>query len=291
MMSPTAPGGGQVSPAPGQAPISPDKLKLLELPTWEEVEALLANPVMREFRLDIETDSTIRMDEEAEKKARVELISTVAGFLEQMVQAGMTAPEILPMLGELLMFGIRAFKTARSVEQTFDDMMDALERMAKQPRPPPPELQKVQAQAQADMQVQQARAASDEKIQEAKVQAEAQKSQLEAQLQAHQGQVDAQLQAHLKSIDAQSQETIQDLKNQFEAERVRWETAAKERIAVLEMQHKERLETAGHEHEQRMTRMAQQHEGSMKEKDRQHAERLESARQKREGAAATPKGK
>ena len=67
-------------------PISPEKLKLMELPSWEEISNLLENPVMREFRLDIETDSTIRMDEEMETEARLELFKAVAEFLQQAVQ-------------------------------------------------------------------------------------------------------------------------------------------------------------------------------------------------------------
>ena len=65
------------APPEAAAPISPDKLKLMELPTWEESSNLLENPVMREFRLDIETDSAIRMDEEMEKEARLELLMAV----------------------------------------------------------------------------------------------------------------------------------------------------------------------------------------------------------------------
>ena len=118
--------------------------------TIDAVVQLLRDDEMRGFRIDIETDSTIRMDEDAEKAARVELIETVSKFLTDMVQAGMQAPEILPMLGELLMWGIRSFKTARAVEQTFEDMMEALEKAANAPKGPPPEVQKIQAQAAVD---------------------------------------------------------------------------------------------------------------------------------------------
>jgi sensor histidine kinase regulating citrate/malate metabolism len=51
--------------------------------------------VHREFRLDIETDSTIRMDDDAEKTARVELVTAVGNFLDKAVAAGSAAPEIV----------------------------------------------------------------------------------------------------------------------------------------------------------------------------------------------------
>lgn len=237
MMNPAAPGQA-MTPAPGQAPISPDKIKMLELPTWEEVEALLANPVLREFRLDIETDSTIKMDEEAEKKARMELIKAASDFITQMVTAGATAPEILPMLGELLMFGIRAFKTARSVEQTFEDMMEALNKAAKQPKPPDPKILEIQTKAQTDMAIADKKAQLDKDVamaqQQAQGQQEAQSQQLEAQREQHKATLDAQLEQHKASIQAHSDMVIQELKNQFEAQRTQFEEMAKARLAVME---------------------------------------------------------
>nr|WP_294525761.1 hypothetical protein [uncultured Rhodopila sp.] len=265
-MAPGAPSMA-ATPAPGQAPISPDKLQLLELPTWEEVEALLKNPVLREFRLDIETDSTIRMDEEAEKRARIELISSVAGFLTQMVEAGMQAPEIVPMLGEILMFGLRAFKTARAIEQTFDDMMEALNKAAKQPKPPDPKLMEIQVKAQTEQAIAQAKAQLDAQVaqaqQAAQAQQNAQEQQLEAQRDQHKMTLDAQLQTHKAQMDAHTQTTIQELKNQFEAQRVQWETAAKERIAMLDARTKIQVAQMGHDHEQRMAKAQQEHEKSL----------------------------
>jgi hypothetical protein len=263
-----------MTPAPGQAPVSPEKMKLLELPTWEEVEALLKNPIMREFRLDIETDSTIRMDEEAEKAARLDLIKSVGEFIQQMITAGMSAPEILPMLGELLMFGIRAFKTARSVEQTFEDMMQALEKAAKQPKGPPPEVQAAQMKIQGDIQIATKKAELDaqtaQAAQQAQGQQEAQENQLEAQREQQKAQLDAETQIKVSTIQTQHEKTMTDLKNHFEAERVRWETEAKERIAaqadatklkIAEMEHSQR--DKDREHQKNMARMQHSHEKSM----------------------------
>ena len=237
MMHPqAAPQSG--TPAPGQAPLSPDKLELLELPTWQEVAALLENPVHREFRLDIETDSTVRMDEDAEKSARMELITAVGNFLDKAVAAGSTAPEIVPMLGELLMYGIRAFKTARPIEQAFEDAMEALEKAAKQPKGPPPEILKAQAEGDVKIKVATMQAQLDKQIADAQQAAQAQQNQLEQQLEAardqHKIQLEAQLEAHKAQLQANTETHIQEMKNQFEAERVQFETAAKVHIATLD---------------------------------------------------------
>lgn len=262
--SPPAPMGGGMNPsapatpgtpAPGQAPVSPEKLQLLELPTWEDVEALLANPVVREFRLDIETDSTIRMDEEAEKQSRMELLKAVGEYMTQAMTAGATAPEIVPMLAELLMFGIRAFNTARSVEQTFEDMMAALEQAAKQPRPNP-EVMKAQIQAQSDQVIAQGKAQIELHADQARMQLEAQFKQAQenavAQREAHQTQLDMQLDQWKAALKAHLDQALQDSKHHFEAERVQFEAAAKERLVLLEHGLNARLEARRQAHERSM---------------------------------------
>jgi hypothetical protein len=235
-MNPSAPPMAQ-TPAPGQAPISPDKLSLLELPTWEDVEALLRNPVTREFRLDIETDSTIRMDEEAEKKARMELLTTVGDYMTQAMTAGAQAPEIVPMLAELLMFGIRAFTTARSVEQTFEDMMAALEQASKQPRPDP-EQAKMQIEAQTKLAIAhgeaQIRAQSDQQRTQLESQANAAREQAESQRQERADALAVQLDQHKAAIKAHLDQTLQESKQHFEAQKSQFEAHSKERLAMLE---------------------------------------------------------
>lgn len=226
------------TPGAGQAPPSPEKLALLELPTWEEVENLLKNPVHREFRLDIETDSTIRMDDDAEKQSRVELVTAVGNFLDKAVMAGSTAPEIIPMLGELMMFAIRSFKSARPIEQAFEDAMDALQKAASQPKGPPPEVQKAQMEGQVKLTIAAQQAKLDAQIAQAKQQAEAQqeaiKNQMEQARADHDMQMQAQLEAHKAQLKASSDMQIQEMKNRFEAEKVQFETAAKIHIAQMD---------------------------------------------------------
>lgn len=283
MMHPgAAPQSGR--PAPGQAPLSPDKLELLELPTWEEVAALLENPVHREFRLDIETDSTVRMDEEAEKKSRVELLQAVGEFLDKAMMAGQSAPEIVPMLGQLLMYGIRAFKSARPIEQAFEDAIDALEKAASAPKGPPPEVQKAQAEGQVKMTIAANQAKLDAQIAQARQQAEAQQESVKQQMEQARAQHDAQLQASLEAHKAQLQATseqqIQELKNHFEAERVQYETAAK--IHIAEMQSRTDLEKA-HIQAHAQTDQHQktlEHQASEGEKQRQHEKSMPKPKKK-----------
>ncbi len=277
MMHPAAPPTGGAT-APGQAPPSPEKLALLELPTWEEVENLLDNPVHREFRLDIETDSTIRMDDDAEKQSRVELVTAVGGFLDKAVMAGSTAPEIIPMLGELMMFAIRSFKSARPIEQAFEDAMDALQKAASQPKGPPPEIQKAQMEGRVQIQVASMKAKLDAQVEQAKQQAQSQQSAVENQMEQaradHDSQMQAQLEAHKAQLKAASDQQIQEMKNQFEAQRVQYETQAKLHIAAMDahtrLQEKRMdLDHDGAKHDKELSHQAQ--EG---EKQREHERKM-----------------
>lgn len=261
------------TPAPGQAPPNPEKMALLELPTWEEVENLLKNPVHREFRLDIETDSTIRMDDDAEKASRVELVTAVGNFLDKAVMAGSTAPEIIPMLGELMMFAIRSFKSARPIEQAFEDAMDALQKAASQPKGPPPEVQKAMAEGQVKLTIAAQQAKLDEQIATAKQQAEAQqeaiKNQMEQARADHDLQMQAQLEAHKAHLKASTDMQIQEMKQRFEAEKVQFETAAKIHIAQMEAHvklHEKRmdLDHQASAHEQDLAHQSQEGEKQRK---------------------------
>jgi hypothetical protein len=256
--SPAAPAPGQ-APAPQSQPqqlglailpppIDPVKQRLMELPSWEDVEALLANPVFREFRLDIESDSTIRMDEEMEKAARLELMGKTGEFLQQAVMAGAQAPEVIPMLGELIMFVIRGFKAARQVEQTFEDALESLQKAAKQPKPNP-EMQKAQAQ----MQIEQMKAQVQTHVEQAKQQAQAQQNSQEQQLEMVRKQRDAELEAqvetHKAQMQAQTQMALAHMNNQFEAQRVQFETAAKERLEMMKLTHEAQTKHAEMQHQ------------------------------------------
>jgi len=258
--------------------IAGDSALLYPLPVWEEIEDLLKNPVHREFRLDIETDSTIRMDDDAEKSARVELVTAVGGFLDKAVMAGSTAPEIIPMLGELMMFAIRSFKSARPIEQAFEDAMDALQKSANQPKGPPPEVQKAMAEGQVKLTIAAQQAKLDAQIAQAQQQAEAQqeavKNQMEQARKDHDLQLQAQLEQHKAQLQAATQMQVQELKNQFEAQKVQYETAAKIHIANLEAHvkmHEKRMDLdhqAG-EHDRDL-----QHQAAEGEKNREHEGKL-----------------
>ena len=127
----------QVGPEGEPQPIPEEIQELLDLPTWEEVEAILRDNVARSFKIDIETDSTIKTDQEAEKAARMEFLTASGSFIQQMIMV--PNPELQPLLMEMLMFGVRGFKIGREMEASFDSVITQMKRAAENPAPPPPD--------------------------------------------------------------------------------------------------------------------------------------------------------
>lgn len=146
---PAQPGQPPAPPpqVPKPPPIDDDLQELLDNPTWEEVEQLLRDEPGLCFKIDIETNSTIKMDEEAEKASRVEFLKAAGQFMASM----QTAPPVAqPLLAHMLMFGVRGFSVSREIESQFEIFAAKLEKQAASApaNPPSPEMLKVQAQQQ-----------------------------------------------------------------------------------------------------------------------------------------------
>jgi hypothetical protein len=147
-MPPGAPQGAP-GPAPMPPPGPPIDPALLKMPTWEDIIALLRSEKMRQYKIDVETDSTISAS----------LSSDMAGLATVLQAVSQTMTELAPMVGEgvlpvdsakeLVMAVIRRARLGNVVEDAFDKMQP--------PKPKPdPEQQKAQsqmAQAQAKGQV------------------------------------------------------------------------------------------------------------------------------------------
>lgn len=125
-----APGGGFMGPVgPG---LPPEMLEQLEkLRNIAAAIELLRNDKLRGFRIDIEVDSTIYGDEAQEKEDRTEFIKAVTSFLQQAITIAAGMPEMAPLLGKLLQFGVRGFRVGRDLETAIEEFTDTAEQKAK----------------------------------------------------------------------------------------------------------------------------------------------------------------
>ena len=84
--------------------------------------------------IDIETDSTIMADEEAQRKDRMDFLGAAGAFLQQAVPAMTATPELGPLLAAMLMFTVRTFPASRPIEEEFEKVQQVLETRGQQPQ-------------------------------------------------------------------------------------------------------------------------------------------------------------
>jgi len=115
----------------GQAAIT----KVMEKPSIEQVFHFLKDNRLKTFVLDIETDSTVQIDETSEKQRRGEFIGMLAQLLPQLAQMIMADPMTANFCGEILKFAVAPFRAARSLDGAIDDLVTQMESKAGQQRP------------------------------------------------------------------------------------------------------------------------------------------------------------
>lgn len=150
----------QQPPQPGQPPMPPaqppgvpqpseDMLDALKEPSWEQVMALLRDDKLRGFVVDVETDSTIEPDQIAEQQKAEQFLTAVAQFMTAMLPVLQIEPNLAPLVGELMMMGVRNFKAGETIETQIEEAVEALEKKAANPPPPKPTPEELQAQVDA----------------------------------------------------------------------------------------------------------------------------------------------
>jgi hypothetical protein len=171
---------------------------------------LIREKPLRNFRIDIAADSLVQIDEAQEKQDRLQFMQAFGGFLQQALPVGQASPELVPVMMDLLKYGVQAFKAARSLEGTIDAATEQLKQMAAQPRENPAaqqaqmEAQAEQAKAQADMQMESQKVQMQGQLEQAKLQMQMQIEQMKAQTQ-------MQIEQQRQSIEAQIEKYKADL--------------------------------------------------------------------------------
>ena len=108
--------------------------RLTEQPTVEQVLTFLRDCRSRAFTLDIETDSTIVVDENAEKQRTNEFVQVLGTLLPQLAQMVSVAPQSAPFCSELLKFSVKPYRAGRSLDGSIDEFAETTKQQAAQPR-------------------------------------------------------------------------------------------------------------------------------------------------------------
>ena len=124
MAQAAGPGAGAPPPPPPQIPppVPPDKLAMMEFPTWEEICQVMRDKFERTYRIDVETNSTVDLEATEDKQSMAEFMNAfgqMAAGMQNMVETGMLSFDVSKaIMGELF----RRYRFGRSVEQFIEQM-------------------------------------------------------------------------------------------------------------------------------------------------------------------------
>jgi hypothetical protein len=184
--------------------------------------ALLRNESSKNFRIEVTSDSMIYQDEQQEKQDRIAFLSSVGTFLQTAMPAVQGAPELAPLLMEMLKFGVTAFKAGKQLEgiidQTADEIRTQAEQSKGQPKPPSPEMQKLQMQAQLEQakmqntaQLEQLKMQNAMQVEKAKQEYQAQENQLKFQLEEQRNMMDREMEVKVAQMKMMTERNTQVL--------------------------------------------------------------------------------
>lgn len=168
---------------------------------------MLKDDKARLVRVDIETDSTIALNEQQEKESAVELLTTTSQYIGTLLDKVQSAPHMAPLVFKVLELGLMKFRHGKHAEDELGQVFQQLQQsMApKEPAPPPPDYkaQELQLKAQAQ-QLDQMRAQMEGYIKQAQLQIE----QMDAQLRQRQQVFSEQLEVAKLNQDQREQDAI-----------------------------------------------------------------------------------
>lgn len=230
-------------------------------PTLEKVAKLFRDHKIRPFVLDIETDSTIQPDEDAEKQRRTEFLGALASTLQQLAPLIQETPQAVGFAGAVLKFALAPFRAGRELDQAVDEFVDQMQAQPPGQKPNPDAMsaqndqQRVQIEGQKLQFDQQRAQAEDQRLMtEAQLNAktQAQKIQSDTELRWRMAQLSALTSIEVARIGAKTDSDSQQVSARLEAA-----------LQFNDQAHEQAMQAAEQQHEQEMTAQDQAHQQDM----------------------------
>jgi hypothetical protein len=188
----------------GQPP-PPQIEQVLKLPTWDDVMGVLRSDAMRQFKVDVETDSTVAGSLQTDMQGLSEVLGAITTTLTGL--APLVQAKALPVEAakEIVLSVVRRARMGLAVEDAFDKLQEP--QAPPQPEVPPdnsPQVAQIKAQsdqqvaqmkAQTDTQIAATNADRDVQIEQARQAEETKREQMRILAQAEQAELDRQAQA------------------------------------------------------------------------------------------------
>lgn len=121
--------------------------KILSQPSQEDVMALLQDDISRQYRVDIESDSTIRNDLTRNQQTMNLFLQGTAQFGTAMGPIIMADASMKPVIMEIYGAFARQFKLGRQAEDAIEAATEQSQKSANQPPPPDPKVEAEKAKA------------------------------------------------------------------------------------------------------------------------------------------------
>lgn len=167
--------------------IMPSTLEPEHQKQWQQALALLKSDPQR-FRTDLETDSTIAINERYQKEMSIELVNTLTGAIEKTATTAKEQPALVKIELHALKFLIQSFRQGKlfqaEITEAIDNVIKGLEQQEGN-APPDPAMLKIQLDQQknqADAQLKAMKIQSDERVKMMELQQSGFFAQLDGQL-------------------------------------------------------------------------------------------------------------
>jgi hypothetical protein len=234
--------------------------KLVSQPSQEEVMQLLQDDISRNYRIDIESDSTIRNDLSRNQQTMNMFLQGTAQFGQAMGPIIMADASMKPVVMEIYGAFARQFKLGRQAEDAIESATEQAQKSADQPPPPSPEQQKMEAEKQkqaADMKMAQEKHAME--IDKMKLGLEIEKEKLrlkQEEMNMRREEMALEMQAHQQKMALDAEMTQQ--KAAVQAQSLEHKAMLDERTAELQTEGMERKHELGVETMEAKAKMARQ---------------------------------
>jgi hypothetical protein len=143
----------------------------------------------KRFRIELETDSTIALNEQYDKQMRVELVNTLTGAIEKVAGIATSSPALVAIELHALKFMVQGFRQGKmfqqEISQAIDQVIQQMQAAADQEPAPNPDLMRFEFEKQvkeSELKLKEYQILSNERIETARVQLEQQVNNIKSQL-------------------------------------------------------------------------------------------------------------
>lgn len=208
----------QAAQQAGQPP-PPEVAQQLQAPQWEQVIGVLKDDLQRQFKIDIETNSTLDVDASEDKQNLADLMNAISQFLNGV--SPLVEKQMLPFQAAqaMLLVVVRKFRFGPEIE----DYIKAMKEPTPQDNGDAAKLQHEAQQQQLDREQEQAKAQFEaaQKDKENQQKHEATLAEYQKEVQLQQADLAAQEQADVRKITAEREARLAELSSQRATEQMK----------------------------------------------------------------------